>query len=89
LSGFFYFQPCLATVLLGETAAVALGLELVDVDGDGADAEELEGVHGEVLFGLVHEAHHHVVVVARLLAQPDEEDADLGRVKTKKIISSF
>ena len=56
------------------------------MDGDGADAEELEGVHGEVLLGLVHEAHNHVVVVARLLAQTDKEDADLGRVK---LISSF
>jgi hypothetical protein len=85
----FYCQPCLAAVLLGEAAAVALGLQLVNVDGDGADAEELEGVHGEVLLGLVHETHHHVVVVSRLLAQPDKEDADLVRVKTKKLISSF
>ncbi len=87
----FYCQPCLAAVLLGEATAVALGLQLVDVDGDGADAEELEGVHGEVLLCLVHEAHNHVVVVARLLSQPDEEDADLciGLKQNNKLISSF
>ena len=68
----------LAAVLLRKPAAIPLRFQLVDVNRDGADAEQLDAIHCEILLGLVHQADNHVVVVAHLLAQPDEKNADLG-----------
>ena len=53
----------LPPVLLDELPAIALGLELVDVDGDGADPEQLDAVHGEVLLVLVQDPYHHMIIV--------------------------
>ena len=59
----------LPPVLLDKLPAIALGLELVDVDGDGADPEELDAVHGEVLLVLVEDPDNDMVVVAAPLPQ--------------------
>ena len=59
----------LPPVLLDKLPAIALGLELVDVDGDGADPEELDAVHGEVLLVLVEQPYDDVVIVASSLSE--------------------
>ena len=53
----------LPPVLLNELATVPLGLQLVDVDGDSADPEQLDAVHGEILLVLVQDPHHHMIIV--------------------------
>ena len=84
----------LPAVLLYELPAVALRLQLVDVDGDGPDAEQLNTaagevvtdlvtvvlppVHGEVALALVEYPHHQVVVVACPLPQPGVEHSNLA-----------
>lgn len=62
-----------------ETASVALWLQLVDVNGDGADAEELDAVHGEVLLGPVDDPEDDVVVVVVPFPQLGVEHPHLGQ----------
>ena len=48
------------------------------MDRDGADPEELDAVHGEVLLVLVQEPHNHVVVISSSFSELGVKHANLA-----------